>query len=71
MAGQALSFGGEVGVLVQSITLFSVLIYELVGPYLTKTALIKAGDIKLHEKTSAREEAKIMLQQSDSPKNQK
>ena len=54
MASQALTFGGEVGVLVQSITLFSVLIYELVGPYLTKLALTKAGDIKLEGKTSAR-----------------
>ncbi|MBE6871667.1 MAG: cation:proton antiporter [Ruminococcaceae bacterium] len=54
MASQALAFGGEVGVLVQSITLFSVLIYELVGPYLTKIALTKAGDIKLEGKTSAR-----------------
>ncbi len=54
MASQALTFGGEVGVLVQSITLFAVLIYELVGPYLTKIALTKAGDIKLEGKTSAR-----------------
>lgn len=71
MASQALTFGGDVGALVQSITLFSVLVYELVGPYLTKVALTKAGDIKLEGKTSAREEAKIMLQQSDSPKNKK
>lgn len=69
MASQALEFGGDIGVLVQSITLFSVLIYELVGPYLTKVALTKAGDIVPHGKTSAREEAKIMLQASDSPKN--
>ena len=54
MASQALTFGGEIGVLVQSITLFSVLIYELVGPYLTKVALTKAGDIKSEGKTSAR-----------------
>ncbi|MBE6884905.1 MAG: cation:proton antiporter [Ruminococcaceae bacterium] len=58
MASQALTFGGDVGVLVQSITLFSVLIYELVGPYLTKVALTKAGDIKLEGKTSARTESK-------------
>ncbi|MBE7016296.1 MAG: cation:proton antiporter [Ruminococcaceae bacterium] len=54
MASQALEFGGEIGRLVQSITLFSVLVYELVGPYLTKIALIKAGDIKPEGKTSAR-----------------
>ena len=71
MASQALEFGGDIGVLVQSITLFSVLIYELVGPYFTKVALTKAGDIKPHGKTSAREEAKIKLQESDSPKNNK
>ena len=62
MASQALSFGGEVGALVQSITLFSVLIYELVGPYLTKVALVKSGDIKLHEKTSARVQAKLEME---------
>ena len=71
MASQALEFGGDIGVLVQSITLFSVLIYELVGPYFTKVALTKAGDIKAEGKTSAREEAKIKLQESDSPKNNK
>ena len=69
MASQALEFGGDIGVLVQSITLFSVLIYELVGPYLTKVSLTKAGDIRPHGKTSAREEAKILLEASDSPKN--
>ena len=62
MASQALAFGGEVGILVQSITLFAVLVYELVGPYFTKVALTKAGDIQLEGKTSAREEAKKQLQ---------
>lgn len=71
MASQALEFGGDIGVLVQSITLFSVLIYELVGPYFTKVALTKAGDIKSEGKTSAREEAKVKLMESDSPKNNK
>lgn len=41
---------GEIGILVQSITLFSVLIYELVGPYLTKISLIKAGEVELETK---------------------
>ncbi len=36
---------GEVGSMVRNITLFAVLIYELVGPMLTKIALTKAGDI--------------------------
>ena len=71
MASQALEFGGEIGTLVQSITLFSVLIYELFGPYFTKVALTRAGDIVPHGKTSAREEARIKLQESDSPKNNK
>ena len=37
---------GEQGILVRNIILFSVLVYELVGPALTKMALTKAGDIK-------------------------
>lgn len=43
---------GEVGLIVRNIVLFSVLIYELVGPVLTKIALTKAGNIepKPHEK---------------------
>ena len=36
---------GKDGSIVRSITLFSVLIYELVGPMLTKIALTKAGEI--------------------------
>ena len=61
MASQALAFGGEVGILVQSITLFAVLIYEIVGPFLTKVALTKAGDIKEEGQTSARVEAGKLL----------
>ena len=34
------------GVLIRSIILFSVLVYELVGPSLTKMALTRAGDIQ-------------------------
>ncbi len=63
MASQALTFGGDIGVLAQSITLFAVLIYELVGPALTKIALTKAGDIKAEGKTNAREEAKKAMAQ--------
>lgn len=36
---------GNDGNLIKNITLFAILIYELVGPYLTKQALIKSGDI--------------------------
>ena len=35
----------SVGSIVRNITLFAVLVYELVGPMLTKIALTKAGDI--------------------------
>jgi Kef-type K+ transport system membrane component KefB len=45
---------GESGAIVQNITLFAVLIYEIVGPLLTKIALTKAGEIKPHERKSAR-----------------
>ncbi len=45
---------GAAGHLVANITLFSVLIYELVGPFLTKIALQKAGEINPEGKVSAR-----------------
>ncbi len=45
---------GEIGIIIANVTLFSVLIYELVGPYLTKISLIKAGEINPEGKTSAR-----------------
>jgi Kef-type K+ transport system membrane component KefB len=45
---------GEPGLIVANITLFSVLIYELVGPFLTKISLLKAGEIKPEEKVSSR-----------------
>lgn len=47
---------GEQGNIVRNITLFAVLIYEIVGPFLTKISLTKAGDIKEEGKTSARGE---------------
>ena len=53
---------GEVGAMVSNITLFSVLIYELVGPYLTKLALTAAGEIRPEGKTSAREEARKAME---------
>ena len=36
---------GDQGNLIRNITLFAVLIYELVGPLLTRNALMKAGEI--------------------------
>ena len=41
----AAEFGAE-GAVIRNIVLFSVLIYELVGPLLTKMALTAAGDIR-------------------------
>ena len=41
----AAEFGAE-GAMIRNIILFSVLIYELVGPSMTKWALTKAGDVK-------------------------
>ncbi len=60
MAIKAETLGPE-GLVVANITLFSVLVYELVGPFLTKIALLKAGEIKPEGKTSARDEAKQKL----------
>ena len=37
---------GEQGSLIRNITLFAVLIYELVGPLMTRNALMSAGEIK-------------------------
>ena len=48
---------GDTGAIVAQITLFAVLIYELVGPLLTKISLTKAGEIVPEGKMSAREEA--------------
>lgn len=53
MALKAETLGAE-GLIVTNITLFSVLIYELVGPFLTKVALTKAGEIKPDGAVSAR-----------------
>ena len=55
MAGKAIELGPD-GAIVRNITLFAVLIYEIVGPFLTKIALTKAGDIKADGRVSAREE---------------
>lgn len=55
MASKAIELGPD-GAIVRNITLFAVLIYEIVGPFLTKIALTKAGDIQAEGRTSAREE---------------
>ena len=46
MCVTAAKLGTSDGVLIKNIILFSVLIYELVGPMLTKWALTKSGDIQ-------------------------
>lgn len=61
---------GPSGELVANITRFAVLIYELVGPMLTKIALLKAGDIKPEEKVSARDVAKLHIEKKKSEKTQ-
>jgi len=53
IAKDALGADGEI---IRNITLFAILVYELVGPMLTKISLIKAGDIQVEGKTSARDE---------------
>lgn len=55
MALKAEQLGPE-GAIVANITLFSVLIYELIGPFLTKISLQKAGEIRPEGKVSARDE---------------
>ncbi|MBE5926568.1 MAG: cation:proton antiporter [Lachnospiraceae bacterium] len=42
------------GAVIRNVVLFSVLVYELIGPTLTKNALTSAGEIKPEGKTSAR-----------------
>ena len=54
MSITALELGSTDGALVRNIVLFSVLVYELVGPMLTKMALQAAGEIKPEGKKSSR-----------------
>ena len=43
------------GTLIRNVVLFSVLVYELVGPVLTKRSLMAAGEINREGRTSARQ----------------
>ena len=45
MSNQAIALGGMEATIIRNVTLFGVLIYELVGPLLTRNALMKAGEI--------------------------
>lgn len=64
MAIKAIELGPE-GAIVRNITLFSVLIYEIVGPFLTKVALTKAGDINEEGRKSARDEHLLNKQKQE------
>ena len=55
MSVLAMQLSGNAGIVVRNIVLFSVLVYELVGPLLTKMALTKAGEIIPEHRKSARE----------------
>ena len=50
MSSQALILGSAAGLLIRNVTLFGVLIYELVGPLLTRNALMSAGEIAVKPK---------------------
>lgn len=51
---------GDQGNLIRNITLFAVLIYELVGPLLTRQALMAAGDIQpMSEEVKNRRQTKL------------
>lgn len=55
MAIKAAELGPQ-GNIVRNITLFAVLVYEIIGPFLTKIALTKSGDINEDEIISSRGE---------------
>ena len=57
--------GAAEGSLVRNIILFSVLIYELVGPMLTKIALTKAGDIVSKEEYHRQSMAQAFADEPD------
>lgn len=57
---------GEQGGLIRNIVLFSVLIYELVGPMLTKLALTAAGDIQpMSEEVKNRRQTKLAAAEAE------
>ena len=65
MVVTAQALGGDEAVLIRNVILFSVMIYELVGPMMTKMALTAAGEItevepekKTRERFEHREEAR-------------
>ena len=62
MCVSAQELGAADGLLVRNIVLFSVLIYELVGPLLTKEALTAAGEITAKPKEVLERRAKALAE---------
>ena len=61
MCATAMQLGAQ-GNLIRNITLFAVLIYELVGPLLTRQALMAAGDIKpMSDEVKMRRQTKLEM----------
>lgn len=67
MCTTAMQLGSE-GALIRNITLFAVLVYELVGPIMTREALRAAGDIKPMT-DDVKERRKKKLEQAKAIKN--
>lgn len=63
---------GEQGNLIRNITLFAVLIYEILGPLMTKWALTQAGDIKpMPEEVKNRRQTKLEEAKKDKESKKK
>ena len=70
MCTTAMQLGAQ-GALIRNITLFAVLIYELVGPLMTKMALQAAGDIQpMHEDVKNRRKHKLEAVGQDQPERE-
>ncbi len=68
MCATAMQLGAD-GNLIRNITLFAVLIYELVGPLFTKMALTAAGDIKpMSDEVKMRRQTKLEMAKNSSEK---
>ena len=61
---------GETGALVRSLVLFSVLVYELIGPTVTKIALTKSGDIKPKDEDELKRRREDKVKASQEKRNQ-
>ena len=59
---------GNQGALIRNITLFAVLIYELLGPLMTRQALMRAGEIKPMEQ-HVKDRRQIKLEEAKKEKN--